>query len=82
MVGALSPRCSVPVRAADDPGTLVLLRCKPVDVPVEGTVSVRTAFNAKICSNDVFAITRLFAEADRNGKESECVTAVGGVSSV
>ena len=45
-------------------------------------VSWRTDFSEKICRSEVFATTRLFAEADRKGRERECVTAVGGVSSV
>ena len=43
---------------------------------------VTTDFSEKTCSREVFATTRLFAEADRKGKAKECVTAVGGVSSV
>lgn len=37
-------------------------------------------FTEKICRRDVFATIKLFAEGDKNGNESECVTAVGGVN--
>ena len=39
-------------------------------------------FSENICNNDVFTTMRLLAEEDKNGKESEWVAAVGGISSV
>jgi hypothetical protein len=40
-----------------------------------------TDLREKTWSNDDFATMRLFADGDRNGSDTECVTAVGGVSS-
>ncbi len=37
-------------------------------------------FSEKTCRREVFATIRLFAEAERKGKETQCETAVGGVS--
>lgn len=46
------------------------------------STSIEMVFVEKIWSKEVLATMRLFEFADRNGKLKECVTVVGGVSSV
>jgi hypothetical protein len=53
-----------------------------VSVSVEPSSSKDMVLVEKIWSKEVFATTRLLESADRNGRLKECVTAVGGVSSV
>jgi hypothetical protein len=87
---ARSPRArtdSVPKNEASNPSSSFIVLsylafCFAASLSAGTSTSIEMSFKEKIWSKEVFATMRLLEFAETKGRFKECVTAVGGVSSV